>query len=98
MRKKKMKLKIKNILILIVVIILTIKGCTLIFNKNETKKPTKKDTTSYSKESLNKMNDLNIRNKVDTKKYSKTLDVAIFSNDFNIDYITYYENIKYVDN
>lgn len=98
MKRRKTKLKIKNILILIIVIVLIIKGCSLIFNKNETKKTNKNDVISYSRESLSKMNDLNIKNKVNTKKYSKTLDIAIFSDDFNIDYITYYENIKYVEN
>lgn len=95
-----MKLKIKNLLILVIIISAIIGLCYFIFLKHNTenKKSNKKDNTSYSEKSIKKMEKLKIKDKVDLDKYSKTLDVAIFSDNYNLNYVTYYENIKYFDN
>ena len=94
MKKKKMKLNIKNILILIIVLV----GLVCVYLLLTNKKIDKKDTPAYSEKSLQQINKLNTKDKVNTNKYSKTLDVAIYSNHFNKDYIAYYEGIKYTDN
>lgn len=92
-----MKLKVKNLLILIIAIIAIISVCYFLFI-NKDSSPTKNKNNTYSEKSLKRMDKLKIKDNVDTKKYSKTLDVAIFSDEYNHNYITYYENIKYVDN
>ena len=92
-----MKLKIKNIIILIISILAIISVCYFLFIKKDSS-PTKKKDNTYSEKSLKRMDTLKIKDKVDTKKYSKTLDVAIFNDDFKQSKITYYENINYVEN
>ena len=95
-----MKIKYKNILILLVVISLVVGGF-IYFNKNNNsnkKANNKSDTTKYSTKSIKQIEKLKIKDKIDLNKYSKTLDVAIFSDEYNYNYITYYENTKYFDN
>lgn len=92
-----MKLKIKNLLILIIAVIAIISVCYFLFIKKDSS-PTKKKDNTYSEKSLKRMDKLKIKDKVDTKKYSKTLDTAIYSDDFKQSNIVYYENINYVKN
>lgn len=92
-----MKLKVKNLIILIIAVAAIIIVSYLLFFKKDNN-VSKKEVSSYSKESLKQIDKLNIKKKIDLDKYSKTLDIAIFSNFFNKDYVTYYENIKYVKN
>ena len=93
-----MKLKVKNLIVLIIAIAAIIIVSYLLFFKKDNNINNKKEETNYSEKSLKQINKLNIKKKIDLNKYSKTLDVAIYSNDFNIDYVTYYEGVKYVDN
>lgn len=92
-----MKLKAKNLLIMIITIIAIISVCYFLFIKKDSS-PTKKKDNTYSEKSLKRMDKLKIKDKVDTKKYSKTLDAAIYSDDFKQSYIVYYENVNYVKN
>ena len=91
-----MKLKVKNLVILIIAIIAIISVCYFLFIKKDSS-PIKNNKNTYSEKSLKRMDTLKIKNKVDTKKYSKTLDVAIFSDDFKQSKITFYENINFVE-
>lgn len=95
-----MKIKYKNILILLVVISLVVGGFIYFNKSNDSNKKAnnKSDTSKYSTKSIKQIEKLKIKNKIDLNKYSKTLDVAIFSDEYNYNYITYYENTKYFDN
>lgn len=96
-----MKLKKKNLLIITIILGLSSTGVfyftTKDHNADNNKKITEKKS-SYSKESIKKIEKLNIKDKIDLDKYSKTLDKAIFSEDFDRNYVTYYEGTKYYDN
>lgn len=93
-----MKLKYKNIFIFLLIIILIIFTCYLLFFKDNKSGDKNSDKSVYSSKSLKQIDKLNIKDNIDIDKYSKTLDKAIFSNDFIKDNVSYYESIKYVDN
>lgn len=92
-----MKIKYKNIFVLVLIVGLICFGVYYFKNKND-KDSTNKENSKYSTKSIKQIKKLNIKDKIDLDKYSKTLDVAIFSDEYNHNNITYYENIKYVDN
>lgn len=92
-----MKLKVKNIVIFIIIIIAICSAIYFLFI-NDHSVSNDRETTKYSEKSLKRIKKLKIDDKVNKKKYSKTLDVAIFSNNFESDKIAYYEGIDYVDN
>lgn len=52
---------------------------------------------AYSQKSLRKLDELDVKSIVNIKKYSKTLDVAIFTDSFQTAYVSDYEKIDYVD-
>lgn len=86
MTKRKRKLRKNRLLVLIVlifVILLIIN--TLTSNKNQ-----------YSKETNEIIKKNNINN-IDNKSYSKTLDEALKSNNYIIDFIKEYEKINYIE-
>ena len=93
----RMKLKVKNIAIFIIIAIAICSAIYFLFINDHSVSNDKK-TTKYSEKSLKRIKKLKIDDKVNKKKYSKTLDVAIFSNNFKSDKIAYYEGIDYVDN
>lgn len=93
-----MKIKYKNIFILLLIIFLIIGIYYYISRKDNKTNTTKNEQSKYSSKSIKQLEKLRIKDKVDLDKYSKTLDVAIFSDEYNHNYITYYETIKYVDN
>lgn len=91
-----MKIKMKNLFIFITVLCIIIVLSYFFLNKKDN--PIKKDNNNtYSSKSIKQIEKLKIKDKIDINSYSKTLDVAIFSSNFNKNYITYYENIKYVE-
>lgn len=92
--KKKKHIK-KMPIIILIIIILGVCSYFLFFNKNS--KTTKKENNKYSSQSIAKMEELNIKDKVNLYKYSKTLDVAIFNEYFQHEYLDEYEKIEYVD-
>ena len=92
--KKRKRIKKTPIIILLLLIVTIIYFC---FFGNNTKKSNKTKNNSYNQSALKKMDDLNIKNKVNLKKYSKTLEVAIFSDSFQHAYVNNYENIEYID-
>lgn len=91
--KKKKKLKKLPIILLLIIIISTL--CFFILKGNNKDNKSTSNST-YSKESISKMEELGIKDKVNLKKYSKTLDVAIFDEYFQHEYVNDYENIEYV--
>ena len=95
-----MKIKYKNILILLVIISLVVGGFIYFNKSNDSNKKAnnKSNASKYSTKSIKQIEKLKIKDKIDLNKYSKTLDVAIFSDEYNYNYITYYENAKYFDN
>ena len=94
-----MKIKKKNLLIITIILGLSSVGVFYYTTKDhKEEKNTKETTTSYSSKSIKKMEDLGIKNKVDTKKYNKTLDTAIFDESFSKNYVEYYLGVKYYDN
>lgn len=94
-----MKLKKKNLLIIIIILGLSSIGIFYFTTKGDnSNKNTKENKSTYSKDSIKKMENLKIKDKVNLNKYSKTLDIALDNSDFNKDYVSYYENIKYYDN
>ena len=95
-----MKLKKKNVFIALCTLTL-IGGGVYYYTTKDNSKPnsvSKSKASSYSKESIHKMEKLGIKNKVNLNKYNKTLEEAIYSKDFNKDNIEYYQSIKYVEN
>ena len=92
---KKKKIKKLPIYILLTIIIL-IAGF-LIFNNTDNKNKSDKTKNSYSEKSILKMEELGIKNNVNLKKYSKTLDIAIFDEYFQSSYLKEYEQIEYVE-
>lgn len=95
MKRKKIK---KFPIFCIVLIILCLGfGYFRFFKNNNNDKKIKQTISNYSKKSLEKMDDLKIKDKVNTNLYSKTLDVAIFDEYFQSEYVNKYEKIDYVD-
>lgn len=92
------RLKVKNLFIIVTILIIIAIAIYFMFIKNDPPSSTNSKNEAYSKASLKQLEKLNIKNKVNTKKYSKTLDIAIFSTSYNKDYISYYEKIKYYEN
>lgn len=95
-----MKIKFRNILIFLIIIIA---GLFIVFylvpsNKKQSKQTNDNKMQAYSSKSIKQMEKLDIKDKINTNKYSKTLDIAIFSNNYVRDNISYYEAINYIDN
>lgn len=80
---------------MILIITLIIGYFVLFSNKQDNKK--NKVSSSYSSNSISQMEKLNIKDKVNTRKYSKTLDVAIFDEYFQHEYVNKYEQIDYIE-
>ena len=80
---------------MILIITIIIGYFVLFSNKQDNKK--NKVSSSYSSNSISQMEKLNIKDKVNTKKYSKTLDVAIFDEYFQHEYVNKYEQIDYIE-
>lgn len=80
---------------MILIITLIIGYFVLFSNKQDNKK--NKVSSSYSSNSISQMEKLSIKDKVNTKKYSKTLDVAIFDEYFQHEYVNKYEQIDYIE-
>lgn len=68
-----------------------------VFKDNDKHKNSSSSNKSYSSQSIEKMEELGIKDKVNLKKYSKTLDVAIYDEYFQNTYLKDYEIIDYVD-
>ena len=96
-----MKLKKKNLAIITIILGLSSVG-VFYYTTKDHDKPTNQNTkysdSKYSSKSIKQLEKLGIKNKVNTNKYSKTLDTAIFSDEFNKNYISYYEGITYYEN
>lgn len=94
-----MKTKKCIILIIILVIILIVLSSILIIFKSNTKpKEYKKlEKMNYSTEAINKIFENKIVDKVLEKDYSKTLDEAITTNEFEITNLDLYLSIKYMN-
>ena len=92
---KKKRIKKLPIFILLTIIIL-IAGF-LIFDNTDNKNKSDKTKNSYSEKSILKMEELGIKDNVNLKKYSKTLDIAIFDEYFQSSYLKEYEQIEYVE-
>lgn len=80
---------------MILIITLIIGYFVLFSNKQNNKK--NKVSSNYSSNSISQMEKLNIKDKVNTRKYSKTLDVAIFDEYFQHEYVNKYEQIDYIE-
>lgn len=80
---------------MILIITIIIGYFVLFSNKQDNKK--NKVSSSYSSNSISQMEKLNIKDKVNTRKYSKTLDVAIFDEYFQHEYVNKYEQIDYIE-
>ena len=93
---KKRRLKKFPIFVLILLIIMCL-GYFILFNSKDNNKKSKNSNQKYSEKSFSKMEELDIKNKVNLKKYSETLDVAIFDEYFQHEYVNNYENIDYVE-
>lgn len=92
MTRKRKKIKIKNLAIFIIFLVALIS--IFWFNRPESKL----SRLNYSKEAINIIKKENIEDKVLENKYSKTLEVALTSSDFEKENLDIYLNIKYNNN
>lgn len=85
-----MKLKpyVKIVLSLCVLLLLTFAISTYFY---------KQENIVYSSKAVSAMKKYNVYEKIDKKNYSKTLDVALESNNFLEQYATQYQEIEYVE-
>lgn len=91
------KNKLKIYLFIIFIILISIGVLYFISFKNDKKTINTNLTNNYSDKSISKMKELGIYEKIDKKNYSKTLDIAIFDEYFQNEYVNKYELIEYVD-
>ena len=91
------KNKLKIYLFIIFIILISIGVLYFISFKNDKKTINTNLTNNYSDKSISKMKELGIYEKIDKKNYSKTLDIAIFNEYFQNEYVNKYELIEYVD-
>ena len=97
-RRKKKKISIKKISIFIITIIFLITTCIIILNYNDIKNNYLSKKTGYKKETIEVFIEDDIYNKIEHKKYSKTLESIINTELFNEKYLNEYINITYIDN
>jgi len=93
-------MKKKNNLIIIVLLLILSLLCLMLFifkNDSKTKNYKKLEKMNYSTEAINKIFEKEIVDKVLEKGYSKTLDEAITTNEFEITNLDLYLNINYVN-
>lgn len=87
---RRKRLKKKPIIILVIIILIFVGW----FNT-----PSQKlSRLNYSKKSISVIKKNNLEDKITNKKYSKTLDVALTSEDFEKDNLDIYLNVKYNNN
>lgn len=72
-------------------------GYFTLFNSKHDGKKSDASSSKYSSKSISQMEKLNIKDKVNANKYSKTLDVAIFDEYFQHEYVNKYEQIDYIE-
>lgn len=88
MKRKRRKLNNKGIFLIVFILIILTIGIYLIIPKRY----------GYQKEVIDVFKEDNLYEKIkETKKYSKTLEVAIIENNFNKEYFDEYLNIDYVE-
>lgn len=94
-----MKKKKGIIIIVILIILLIVLGFILFILKSNTKNDNynKLKDMNYSIEAINKIFEKDIITKVLDNEYSKTLDEALITNDFDITNLDLYLNIEYVN-
>lgn len=79
------------------ILIITLIICYFVLFSKKQDNTKNKVSSNYSSNSISQMEKLNIKDKVNIKKYSKTLDVAIFDEYFQHEYVNKYEQIDYIE-
>lgn len=95
--KRRTKIRYDRIAIFLVILGVFIGIVVGIFNNNNVKNYFFSKKTGYSIETVKVFRDKDILENVSNNKYSKTLESAISSNNFNDKYLIDYLNIKYKD-
>ena len=88
------KLKIFLIILLIILLIAII---TLTILKVTNNKKEREQTSSYNEEAITTMKELNLYDEINSKDYSKTIEILLENNELEKKYLNEYYNINYIN-